>query len=100
MVKVTKADELGAAFATLVRERAGALLVADDPLFVAQREQLVALAASHAIPAMYFLREFAAEGGLMSYGNSLADAYHQVGFTRPRISSREPSHPTCPSSRR
>ena len=85
VVKVTKADELGAAFATLVRERAGALLVANDSLFVAQREQLVALAASHAIPAMYFLREFAAEGGLMSYGNSLADAYHQVGTQAGRI---------------
>jgi putative ABC transport system substrate-binding protein len=85
VVKVTKADELGGAFATLVRERAGALLVANDSLFVAQREQLVALAARHAIPAMYFLREFAAEGGLMSYGNSLADAYRQVGTQTGRI---------------
>jgi len=85
VVKVTKADELGGAFATLVRERAGALLVANDSLFVAQREQLVALAARHAIPAMYFLREFAAEGGLMSYGNSLADAYRQVGTQAGRI---------------
>jgi putative ABC transport system substrate-binding protein len=77
--------DIDAAFATLVRQQIGGLLVANDGFFVGRREQLVALAARHAIPAMYFLREFAAAGGLMSYGNSLADAYRQVGITTGKI---------------
>jgi putative tryptophan/tyrosine transport system substrate-binding protein len=75
--------ELDTAFATLVRQRAGGLLVGNDALFVLRREQLVALAARHAIPTVYFLREFAAVGGLMSYGNSLAEGH----ITRARIAS-------------
>ena len=77
--------DIDAAFATLVRQQIGGLLVANDGFFVGRREQLVALAARHAIPAMYFLREFASAGGLMSYGNSLADAYRQVGTYAGRI---------------
>ena len=77
--------DIDAAFAILVRQRAGGLLVANDGFYVGRREQLVALAARHGIPAMYFLREFAAAGGLMSYGNSLADAYRQVGTYAGRI---------------
>ena len=77
--------DLDTAFATLVRQRAGGLLVANDGFYTGRREQLVALASRHAIPAMYFLREFAAAGGLMSYGNSLADAHHQVGIYTARI---------------
>jgi ABC-type uncharacterized transport system substrate-binding protein len=78
-------DELHTAFATLVRQRAAGLLVGNDAFFVFRREQLVALAAHHAIPAVYFLREFAAAGGLMSYGDSLTDAYRQVGLYLGRI---------------
>jgi ABC-type uncharacterized transport system substrate-binding protein len=77
--------DIDAAFAELVRQKAGGLLVANDGFYTGRREQLVALAARHAIPAMYFLREFAAAGGLMSYGNSLADAYRQVGITTGKI---------------
>jgi putative ABC transport system substrate-binding protein len=77
--------ELHTAFATLVRERAAGLLVGNDAFFVLRREQLVALAARHAIPAVYFLREFAAAGGLMSYGDTLAGAYRQVGAYIGRI---------------
>ena len=77
--------DIDAAFAALVRQRVGGLLVANDGFFVGRREQLIALAARHAIPAMYFLREFASAGGLMSYGNSLADAYRQVGITTGKI---------------
>jgi len=69
----------------MVREQIGGFLVANDAFFVGRREQIVALAARHAIPAMYFLREFATAGGLMSYGNSLADAYHRVGISAGRI---------------
>ena len=84
VVKVSAADEFDAAFAS-VRQAAGALLVAADPFFTAQREALVALAAQHSMPAIYEWREFAAAGGLMSYGTNLSEAYHQVGVYTGRI---------------
>ena len=80
LLNASNDNDLDAAFAIMVREQTGGLLVANDAFFVGRREQIVALAARHAIPAMYFLREFAAVGGLMSYGDSLADAYHRVGI--------------------
>jgi putative tryptophan/tyrosine transport system substrate-binding protein len=85
LLHVSNDHDLDAAFAALVREQIGGLLVANDAFFVGRREQIVALAARNAIPAMYFLREFAAVGGLMSYGNSLADAYHRVGISTGKI---------------
>ncbi len=72
-------SEIDAAFAKLVMERAGALLVGNDALFVLRREQIVALAARHAVPAIYFLREFVTAGGLASYGTGLNEAYRLVG---------------------
>jgi putative ABC transport system substrate-binding protein len=77
--------ELDTAFATLARERATALLLGNDAFFVLRRGQLSALAARYAVPAVYFLREFAIAGGLMSYGDSLIDAYRQVGVYIGRI---------------
>ncbi len=77
--------DIDSAFATLVQERAGALLVASDPLFTTQREAVVALAVRHGVPAIYQWREFPAIGGLMSYGTNLADAYRQVGIYTGRI---------------
>jgi putative tryptophan/tyrosine transport system substrate-binding protein len=77
--------ELNDAMATIVRERASGLLVGNDAFFVLRREQLVELAARHAIPTIYFLREFAEAGGLVSYGDSLTDAYRQVGMYIGRI---------------
>ena len=74
-----------AAFATLGKERVGALLVSGDSFLVAQRDQIVALAARHAVPAMYHRREFTVAGGFMSYGPSLPEAYYQVGVYTARI---------------
>jgi putative ABC transport system substrate-binding protein len=77
--------EINVAFATLVQQRVGALVVAADPFFDTHRDKLVALAARHAVPAIYQWREFTAEGGLMSYGNSLSWAYYQVGMYTGRM---------------
>jgi putative tryptophan/tyrosine transport system substrate-binding protein len=78
-------SEIEGAFATLVGQQAGALLVQGDLVFVAHRDRLVALAARHAVPAIYQFREFAAAGGLMSYGSSLADSYRLAGVYAGRI---------------
>jgi putative tryptophan/tyrosine transport system substrate-binding protein len=72
-------------FATLVQQRVGALVVNSNPLFMIGREQLVALAARHAVPTIYYAREFAAVGGLMSYGTSLNDSSRQSGIYAGRI---------------
>jgi putative tryptophan/tyrosine transport system substrate-binding protein len=81
-VQVLNADtshEIDAAFARLARERFDALYVDSTPFFDSRRAQLVNLASRLAVPAIYFDRAFAEIGGLMSYGASIADAYHQVG---------------------
>jgi putative ABC transport system substrate-binding protein len=74
-----------AAFATLVELQAGALVVVGDPFLTSQREQLVALAARHAVPAIYTFREYAASGGLISYGANLPAAFRQVGVYAGKI---------------
>jgi putative tryptophan/tyrosine transport system substrate-binding protein len=80
VVRANAESDFDAAFSTFVRQRAGALLVCSSPFFNGRREQLVVLAARHAVPAIFEWRDFAAAGGLMSYGTSLADAYRQVGI--------------------
>ena len=72
-------------FANLAEQRADALLVSADPLFASRREQLVALAARHAVPALYEIREFVEAGGLMSYGTVLGDGYYKGGNYIARI---------------
>jgi putative tryptophan/tyrosine transport system substrate-binding protein len=73
------------AFATLVQRGAGALIVASDPFFLSRRDQLVALAARHSVPAIYQFRAFVQSGGLLSYGTVQADAYRQVSVYVARI---------------
>jgi putative ABC transport system substrate-binding protein len=77
--------EFDTAFASPVLRQAGALLVAGSPFFTSRRDQIVALAARDSVAAIYEWREFAAAGGLMSYGTSLRDAYRQVGVYAGRI---------------
>jgi putative ABC transport system substrate-binding protein len=77
--------ELETAFATCVELRAGALLSAADPFFYSRREQIVALAARHRLPAIYGWRYFVELGGLASYGTSLADGFRQAGIYAGRI---------------
>jgi putative ABC transport system substrate-binding protein len=79
ILKASTEGEIDAAFAALVQPQAGALVVAADPFFSSRREQLVVLAARHAIPAIYEYRDFAASGGLISYGPSITAAARQVG---------------------
>jgi len=85
MASAQDPESLNASFAALVEQGSGALLVSADPFFDSRREQVVSLAAHHAIPAAYQWREFAAAGGLMSYGASLPGAYHQAGLYASRI---------------
>ena len=78
-------SEFDAALAAAVQSRAGALLVTGAPLFNSHRDQLVALAARYAIPAIYEARQYVVDGGLMSYGNDQADAYRQAGIYTGKI---------------
>jgi putative ABC transport system substrate-binding protein len=85
ILKASTDREIDAAFASLIQARTGALLVAGDPLFNNRIERLIELAARHAIPTMYFFREFVVAGGLISYGTSLTEDYRQVGLYTGRI---------------
>jgi putative tryptophan/tyrosine transport system substrate-binding protein len=85
VVKARTTDDIDTAFATLVQQKVDALLLANDAFFHGQRRQLTALAARYAMPAVYFWRDFAVEGGLMSYSPNLAQAYRQVGIYTGRI---------------
>jgi putative ABC transport system substrate-binding protein len=79
ILKAVTEDEIDAAFTSLVELHAGALFVGGDPFFFSRREQLLGLASRHAVPAIYIWREFAAAGGLISYGVRVTDTFRQAG---------------------
>jgi putative ABC transport system substrate-binding protein len=85
VLRASTEGEIDAAFAAIAAMRAGALLVCADPFFNSRRNQIVALAARHTIPAIYEQREFAEAGGLVSYGASIRQAYAQAGTYTGRI---------------
>ena len=79
------ANDIDTAFATLVRERAGALVVGTGAMLTNRRQQIIALAARHALPTIYPFREFALDGGLISYGNDVPDTFRRGGVYAGRI---------------
>jgi putative tryptophan/tyrosine transport system substrate-binding protein len=85
VLNASSEDDFDAVFENLSRLRAGGLLILGDPLFTSHSEQLGALAARHAVPAVYKGREFAAAGGLLSYGSSVMDSYRLAGIYTGRI---------------
>jgi putative ABC transport system substrate-binding protein len=85
VVQASDSREIEAAFVTLVRSKADALVVGTDPFFYTRRVQLVTLATRHALPTVFNVREYAEAGGLMSYGTSLAEAFRLTGVYTGRI---------------
>jgi putative ABC transport system substrate-binding protein len=85
VLHATSVRDFDSVFADMVQLRAGGLVIGGDPFFNNRREELGALALQHSIPAVYQFREFAASGGIASYGASLVDAYHLVGIYAGRI---------------
>jgi len=85
ILNVKNKGDFGAAFETFIRTRAGALFVATDPMLLSQRDLLVEFAERRKIPAIYFVREFAIAGGLLSYGASIRNMYREAGVYTGRI---------------
>jgi ABC-type uncharacterized transport system substrate-binding protein len=85
VVTASSPRDIDTAFTTLAQQGAAALVVSSDALFNSRSEQIAALAARHAIPAIYPAREYVAAGGLISYGTSLSDIYRQVGLYTGKI---------------
>jgi ABC-type uncharacterized transport system substrate-binding protein len=85
VLNASNESEIDAAFTSLVQGKAGALVVVAEPFINSRRQQIVALAARHRVPAIYGIREYAAAGGLISYGASLTAAYRQTGTYAARI---------------
>src|SRR4029079_3994591 len=85
LLNVRTASDIDMAFASLERERASALVVGSGGFLVSRRDQIIALAARHAIPAIYGFREYAAAGVWFSYGNDTRDAFRRAGVYTGRI---------------
>ncbi len=99
VVNASSDGDLDKGFATFAELKADALIVAADPFFLSRSDKIVALAARLSLPAIYSIREYAAAGGLVSYGTNLADSYRLAGIYVGRI-SRAISPRTCPCCNR
>ena len=84
-LKVSNESDIDAAFATVSQQRIGGIIVGPSPFFTSRRNQIIALAAQYAIPAIYEWREIPVDGGLISYGTNLVEAYHQTGVYTARV---------------
>jgi putative ABC transport system substrate-binding protein len=85
VVNASNEQEIDRAFATLAEKRIGAVVVSSDPFYFTRRGQLIGLATRHAVPAVYPFRTYVADGGLMSYGTSITDAYREAGIYVGRV---------------
>ena len=85
MLRVSTDEEVELAFASIAQLHVPALIVAADAFLLTRRDKIVELAARHAVPGMYFFRDYVLAGGLMSYGTDLADAYQQIGIYAGRV---------------
>jgi ABC-type uncharacterized transport system substrate-binding protein len=85
LLRASSENDVTEAFATIVQQGAGAVIVSFDAFFLSRNDQFVALAARHSLPAIYHWREFAESGGLMAYGTNLVDAYRQTGIYAGKI---------------
>ncbi len=85
VLRIATDRDFDSAFASLVQQKVGALVVPADPYFNTMRAEIIRLAARHSLPTIYFDRSFVSAGGLISYGGSLPDAYRQVGLYTGRI---------------
>jgi putative tryptophan/tyrosine transport system substrate-binding protein len=85
VLQARTATDVDTAFTAFVRERVGALIVGTGALLTNQRKRIIALAARHAVPAIYPFREFSVDGGLMSYGNDVPDSFRQAGIYAGRV---------------
>ena len=97
VLKAGTAREIDEAFATFAERRVNAVLIGSDPFYATRARQLAVLAARHTLPMIASAREYPMAGGLISYGNSVTDAYRRVGILL-AASSRVPSQPTCRST--
>jgi putative ABC transport system substrate-binding protein len=85
VLRASSEGDFAAAFASIVQDRIGALVIGADPFFFMHRDQLVALSMRHSVPTMYFFREFVTAGGLISYGTKLIDGYRQLGVYTSKV---------------
>ena len=85
IVEANTDTQLDSVFSNLAQSKVGGVVVENDPFFDSRREHLIRLAAQRSIPAIYHIREFPVDGGLMSYGASLVDAYYQMGIQAGRF---------------
>jgi putative tryptophan/tyrosine transport system substrate-binding protein len=89
IINASSEGDIDQAFANIIQQRVSALLVGNDPFYLSRRQQIVALAARHSLPAIYSARDYVTAGGLISYGSSIVELYRQVGVYTGRLVNGE-----------